>query len=430
MKDRKSRRPRAGAAGIDAAGGRPNHQFHGLLFGVILCVLTLLAYSNSFLAGMVLDNQGLLLKDPRIREATGANVASIFAHTYWWPTGEAGLYRPLTTLSYLFNYAILGGGEQAAGYHLVNLVLHIVNVLLVFAVGRRLLGQIGPAALLAGLWAVHPASTESVTNIIGRADLLAAMATLGGFLMYVKSTTAAGPRRMAWLVGLGVATAAGVESKESAVTILAVIALYELAWPGRRRWRDLLAGCVAAGIPIAGMLVQRATVLAGSAPAEFPFTDNPMADAGFWTGRLTALKVMGQYLAQAVWPWRLATDYSYSQIPVGIGSVGDGLWVAAALLAGAGLVGLWRWNRTAFFLAGFALIGFLPTSNLLFPIGTIRADRFLYLPVAGVLGEPRRGTSGRLQAHGDPRLSPHRHMSRQNRPSAGMERASSGFPHT
>jgi tetratricopeptide (TPR) repeat protein len=60
--------------------------------------------------------------------------------------------------------------------------------------------------------------------------------------------------------------------------------------------------------------------------------------------------------------------------------------VAATLLAAAGLVGLWRWNRTVFFLAGFALIVFLPTSNLLFAIGTIRADRFLYLPAVGLLG--------------------------------------------
>ena len=366
MKDRKSRRD-------------------GLLIGVMLAVLTVLAYSNSFRAGMVLDNKGLLLQDPRIREATGKNVALIFEHTYWWPFGEAGIYRPLTTLSYLFNYAILGDGDQAEGYHEVNLGLHLANVLLMFAVGRRLLGRLGPAALMAALWAVHPASTESVTNIVGRSDLLAAMATLGGFLMYVKSTTA-GRWRMAWLAGLAMATAAGVESKESAVTIVAVIALYELAWPGRRRWVDFLWGLAATGIPIAGMLVQRAAVLAGSPPAQFPFTDNPIADAGFWTGRLTALKVMGHYLAQAVWPWRLASDYSYAQIPLGIESVGDGLAVAVTLVAAAGVVGLWRWNRTAFFLAGFAAIVFLPTSNLLFPIGTIRADRFLYLPAAGVLG--------------------------------------------
>jgi tetratricopeptide (TPR) repeat protein len=181
-------------------------------------------------------------------------------------------------------------------------------------------------------------------------------------------------------------TAAGVYSKESAVMIIGVIALYELTWPRRRWWFDFLLGVVATGIPIAAMLVQRASVLAGSSPAEFPFRDNPIADAAFWTGRLTALKVVAYYLAQAVWPWRLSIDYSYSQILLVNGNAGDWILVMATLLVAAGLVGLWRWNRTAFFLAGFAVMVFLPTSNLLFPIGTIRADRFLYLPTVGVLG--------------------------------------------
>lgn len=334
---------------------------------------------------MVLDNKALLLQDPRIRAATGENLALIFAHSYSWPFGENGTYRPLTTLSYLMNYSILGDGEQAAGYHRVNLALHMMNVLLVFAMGRGLLGRMAPSALLAALWAVHPASTESVTNIIGRSDLLAAMAMLGGFLMYLKSTTA-GRWRAAWLLGLGIVTAAGVESKESAVMIVAVIALYEVAWPGRRRWFDLLCGLLATGIPVAGMLLQRTLVLAGSPPGQFPFTDNPIAYAGFWSGRLTALKVMAHYLTQAVWPWRLSVDYSYAQIPLGIRSAGDYLLLAVTLLAAAGWLGLWRWNRNAFFLAVFALAAFLPTSNLLVAIGTIRADRFLYLPTVGALG--------------------------------------------
>jgi hypothetical protein len=97
-----------------------------------LCVLTLLAYSNSFEGGLVLDNKVLLL-DPRIREGTPQNIALIFQHTYWWPTGEAGLYRPFTTLSYLFNYAVLGEGEQLFGYHAINLLLHLGNVLLAYA---------------------------------------------------------------------------------------------------------------------------------------------------------------------------------------------------------------------------------------------------------------------------------------------------------
>jgi tetratricopeptide (TPR) repeat protein len=75
-------------------------------------------------------------------------------------------------------------------------------------------------------------------------------------------------------------------------------------------------------------------------------------------------------------------------------------------LAGAAVAGLllWRGNRTALFLAGAALLVFLPTSNLLFPIGTIMAERFLYLPaiafaagvVAAVGAGGRRAGAARL----------------------------------
>src|SRR6267378_4485618 len=88
-----------------------------LWVALALCLLTLLAYSNSFTAGFTLDNRGLILEDTRIRDASPENLALIFQHTYWWPYGESGLYRPVTTLSYLFNYAILGGAASPAGYH-------------------------------------------------------------------------------------------------------------------------------------------------------------------------------------------------------------------------------------------------------------------------------------------------------------------------
>src|SRR5438445_9156798 len=103
-----------------------------------LCVLTLLAFSNSFTNGFALDSQMLLLGDPRIQQAIADNIGLILKHTYWWPNGEAGLYRPLATLSYLFNYAVLGNGNQPAGYHWINFFLHTANVLLVLALAKRL----------------------------------------------------------------------------------------------------------------------------------------------------------------------------------------------------------------------------------------------------------------------------------------------------
>jgi len=389
----RNRRRKAGASVSTVAvksssnsspGSFSNKRQHVLLFAVLLSAFTLLLYSNSFRVPMILDNRGML-EDPRIRAATSENLALIWDHTYWWPTGESGLYRPFTTLSYLFNYAILGNAARPNGYHVINWALHLANVLLVFAIGRALLLALPASALLAGLWAAHPVSTESVTNIVGRSDLLAAMSILAGLLLYLKSTQSGGALRFVYLVSLGLVTAMGVFSKESAVTIAGLIVLYELAWPDRRRWRDLALGLAATGIPIAAMLIQRASVLASSPPAEFPFTDNPIVYASFFAGRLTALKVATSYLLQALWPWRLSIDYSYSQIPL---TTDAGAWIYLAIvpIAAAAFTVLWRVQRRAFFLAGFAVLAFLPVSNMLFPIGTIRADRFLYLPTVGVLG--------------------------------------------
>jgi hypothetical protein len=352
-----------------------------------LCGMTALAYSNSFQDGFTLDSKTLLLRDARIREATLGNLALIFQHTYWWPYGESGLYRPVTTLSYLFNYAILGNRDHPDGYHWINLALHLGNVLLVYALAGRLLRQRWPAFFVAALWALHPVSTEAVTNIVGRSDLMAAMAVLSGFLIYLKRTEAVTPAsRAGWLAGLSAVSIVGMLAKESAAMLPALVILYELTWwRGRQELRRLLPGWAAIIFPMLAIWRARAVVLAGSGPVEFPFWDNPLTRADFWTARLTAITIMPRYIWRAVWPQNLSCDYSYSQITLARGSIEDWLgWlVAAGCLATIAI--LFRRHRTAFFFASFACVAFLPTSNLLFPIGTIMAERFLYLPSVGLV---------------------------------------------
>jgi hypothetical protein len=278
-----------------------------ILAGVGLCLVTLAVYSNSFGAGFVMDNRALILQDARVHAATAENVELIFGHTYWWPYGESGLFRPLTTLSYLFNYAVLGNAEHPAGYHWINFLLHAGNVLLVYALGLRLAGEWRTAAWIAAIWAVHPVLTESVTNIVGRADLLAGMSVLGGLLLYLNSTGATGWRRWAYLGALSGTTAMGVFSKESAVMVLPVIVLYEaIWWKERRQALGLVLGSLAMLLPIQVMLYQRGAVLWASPPATFPFYDNPIVGAGFVTGKLTAFHVMGKYLTLLAWPARLS----------------------------------------------------------------------------------------------------------------------------
>ena len=328
---------------------------------VALCLLVLAVYANGFAGGLAGDIRGLL-QDTRVHEVSAENLGLIFTHTYWWPYGESGLYRPFTTISYLFNYAVLGGGESAGGYLAVNLLLHCVNVLLVWVLARRLgAGEIAP--YLAAIWAVHPVLTESVRNLAGRPDLLAGACVLGGFWLYLEKR---------WWA-LAAVTLIGALSKESAVALLGIVVLYELCFGN---WRNLLWPVVAMIIPIQVMLYLRAGALFAVPRVEFPFWDNPIVGAGFLEGRLTALDVFARYCGLLMWPARLSSDYSWAQIQPSMSAFG----IAMLLVIPVALYLAWRYHRMAFFLLGSALLVLLPSSNLLFPIGTIMAERFLYLP--------------------------------------------------
>jgi tetratricopeptide (TPR) repeat protein/uncharacterized membrane protein len=263
----------------------------------------------------------------------------------------------------------------------VNFVLHASNVLLVFALLRKLLDDFWRPAFAAALWAVHPVLTEAVTNMTGRADLLAGASLLGGLLVYLKSAEAIGWKRWAWLAGLAAIATLGVFSKENAAALAVWMVLYECCWwPRRPRARALLLGLGAVTISLQAMFFARGAVFYTLAPVDFPFNDNPLVAAGFWSAKLTALKALGIALGRLAWPATLSCDYSFDAIPLATGSAADWLAWTAVALAAALLVAAWRWNRALFFLGACAAIVMLPSSNLLLPVGTILAERFLYLP--------------------------------------------------
>jgi tetratricopeptide (TPR) repeat protein len=236
---------------------------------------------------------------------------------------------------------------------------------------------------------VHPLLTESVTNIVGRADLLAAFGVLAGLLCYVKSATAPGRRKLFWVAAMLVAQAVGIFSKENAVVLPGIMLLYDLTWRRRAAWRERLLAYSAVALPLAAFFCLRAAfpmhVLAR-------FGDNPLMGAGFWTARLTAIKVIGKYLWLFVWPARLSADYSYNAVPLFGWQPVD--WedakalIALAVCLGAVLLAV-RWFRTRkplFFFLAFFFVALAPTSNLVVLIGSIMAERFVYLPSIGLAG--------------------------------------------
>jgi len=106
---------------------------------------------------------------------------------------------PLTTFSYLLNYTVFGNGPHPAGYHWVNFALHAVNIALVYLLGLLLFQESKlkerVAFALAAVWSLHPVLTESVTNIVGRADLLAGFGVLAGLLCHIHGGAASGWRK-------------------------------------------------------------------------------------------------------------------------------------------------------------------------------------------------------------------------------------------
>src|ERR1700689_1023797 len=129
------------------------------------CVL---AFANGLTGGFTYDDKAIVRDDPRIQ--SWENLPEIFTTQYFGGGLESGTaYRPMDLLSFAANYAV--GGKQPIGYHLVNVGLHIANVLMLFALFVPLAGEsaAGAAALLFALMPIH---VEAVTSIVGRAEVL------------------------------------------------------------------------------------------------------------------------------------------------------------------------------------------------------------------------------------------------------------------
>ena len=181
-----------------------------------------------------------------------------------------------------------------------------------------------------------------------------------------------------------------VLSKETGATLIGLMLLWDITC-GRKRAatspqsttrRFTAYGLAAASVAL--MLILRTRVFQAAPWPEMLFVVNPLRGAGFLIARLTALKVIAFDLWLLLFPLSLASDRAYNQIPLVAGSdvlAWTGIALVIAQLAAAVL--RYREDPILFWAAGFFGIGLLPASNLVVIIGSIMAERFLYLPSLG-----------------------------------------------
>lgn len=355
----------------------------------VVVLVAALANLPSLFPGFIHDDHRIIEQNQLLRDP--AHLGDVVTSGYWTvgETRVANLYRPVTILSFALNYAV--GGDAPFGYRLLNLVLHLLVTILVFLLAARIAppgrGRVAlDPALAAGLlFAVHPVHTEVLGEVIGRAELLAAAGTVGCVLAFLRGrgTDRESGRPWRWYGLALLCFVLGFLAKENAVMAPVLVLLADLLIVRRGiRWRFHLASAAAVGL----CLTARIAAIGGLNPEGYVhYIDNPIAHLPFIEGRLTALDVVGRYAMLLIAPLRLSIDYSYNAIPPASRLLDPHVLLGLLLLAGWIAALLWSWKRHPAICFSLAWIGLAmaPTSNLLVPIGTIMAERLLYLPSVG-----------------------------------------------
>jgi tetratricopeptide (TPR) repeat protein len=352
----------------------------------LVAALAGLAYANTLGHQFTLDDLLIITENASIRDLR--NVPGLFLTHYWAGQPQSpsqGLYRPLTVSTYALNYAMRG--LNPTGYHVVNVLLHALATALLFRLLARLFGPGFAPAAAAVLFAVHPIHTEAVANIAGRAELLAFVGIMMCCNAYERArlADAAGRTRTctAWIAVCVAGYLIGAFSKEIGAVAPAAVLLTEALLP-HRRW---LFGRRRAGLLAFGSLI----AAAGAYLALRAVATSGDESAGLWRAATTperiatAVRISGEYVGLLAFPRTLVAEYAPADTPIARSFAEPGVLLGSVILGVllAGAIVAWRRLPLLAWGVGFAAITFLPASNLLLPIGIVKAERILYSPSAG-----------------------------------------------
>ena len=250
-------------------------KFH-LVAGLLIAISTFLVYSNTFYASFHFDDAQNIVENYSIRNL-GNWIDIIRGH------------RGVAMLTFAINYAM--GGLNVVGYHIVNLVIHITNGILVYFLIFLTLNRIDSykgiakkiAIYTALLFALHPIQTQAVTYIVQRMESLASMFMLIGLLLFIKGADTSKTAAKALLYGaVAVSYLLGFNSKEIAITLPAIIILYDYCFLSEGNPKKLVGRW-----PVYGVLLVILVFLAAPTFTGLQETPGEAASAGFGVQGIT-----------------------------------------------------------------------------------------------------------------------------------------------
>jgi Flp pilus assembly protein TadD len=339
----------------------------------LVAAAAFLVFGRTWSHGFVnFDDDVYVYGNPRV-------LAGLSAEGIRWAFGSfaAANWHPLTWISHMADVSMFGASPGA--HHLVSVAFHAANSILLLLFLSRATGATGRSAFVALLFAVHPLHAESVAWAAERKDVLCAFFFLLALLAWRRYLERPGAARYA---AAAAAFALALLSKPMAVTFPFVLLLLD-AWPFgradvplRRRLLEkaplflmTAASCVVTYAAQAG----QGALLAAYGGGAIPFP----ARAG------NALISVAAYLRMAAWPSGLAVLYPY---PMG------GISMARAAAAGAAVLAASALSLRELPRRPYLAVGWLWFLGMLVPVlGFVQvgrqamADRYAYLPLAGVL---------------------------------------------
>lgn len=281
-------------------------------------------------------------------------------------------WHPLIWLSYFLDYKLFG--LNAGGYHVTNLILHILSSLLLFGLFIRMTGEIWKSAFVAAFFALHPLHVESVAWISERKDVLSLFFGLLTLYLYVYYTEKPSIKRYIPMLLL---FACALVCKPMVVTLPVIMILLDY-WPLRRFEANK-------GKVVSWQLKEKIPFFILSAVfsiVTFLFLYSTITKVYPFSSRIAnAIVSFISYLGKTFWPQHLAVFYPFpAHIPV---------WqvlVSAVLIIIISAVVIITRKRLSHLFVGWLwyAITILPVIGIIQIAGYAMADRYYYLPSIGI----------------------------------------------
>ncbi|EDW80903.1 uncharacterized protein Dwil_GK11776 [Drosophila willistoni] len=370
-------------------------QLHGLTCQAILVLMCLICYGCGGLSGakFVFDDTVAIVRNKDVNSLP-TNLTAIFTNDFWGASllseDSHKSFRPLTTLMFHYEYALMG--LNAGHMKFLNLLLHCLNTLLLWRLVRSLyIQEINTdrwAIISAALFATHPIHTEAVSGVVGRAELMFGLIHLLCLLLVVANVERQSWTSIALILAL---TGIGMLFKESAITIpISCVLLdyfqngyYMLPFRDQERILRTRLSYLVCVAGTASLLLARLWWQNFEAP-QFKEVDNPIAHNEHILTRVLSqqyLLVMNLWLMLC--PQWLCYDWALGCVKL-VTSIWDLRLQGVIGFYSILLVALMHFRRLPGLMLGLGLtiIPFLPASGII-RVGFVIAERTLYVPSIG-----------------------------------------------